>query len=166
MKLILTLLLFFVLSCGTAFSKDKAPEVQEISIVGEGIGNGGRPVLVVTCAAKKADKVTFDELCRCAVRCVLFKGWADKSKSASYDSSVSHPALAGNPDVEAQHIDYFNDFFSSGEASKYVDIVEDTRKVTKSGKQYQVSQMVTVNVPALRSKLERDNIIKSLKSGW
>ena len=68
--------------------------------------------------------------------------------------------------MEIQHTDYFNDFFISGEAAKYVDIVEDTRKVTKSGKVYLVSQTVSVNVPALRSKLERDNIIKSLKSGW
>ena len=115
---------------------------------------------------QKADKVTAAEICNSAVRAVLFKGWVDKSKSSSFDSSVNHPAIAGNPDVEIQHTDYFNDFFISGEAAKYVDIVEDTRKVTKSGKVYLVSQTVSVNVPALRSKLERDNIIKSLKSGW
>lgn len=166
MKKFFTVLMCIMLCCGVGFSKDKTPEVQEVSIVGEGVGNGGRPILMVTCAAKKADKVTLDEIRNCAVRSVLFKGWSDKSKSSSFDSSVNHPALAGNPDVETQHIDYFNDFFSSGEANKYVDIVDDSRKVTKAGKLYHVSQLVTVNVPALRAKLERDNIIKSLKSGW
>ena len=100
------------------------------------------------------------------MRAVLFKGWVDKSKSSSFDSSVNHPAIAGNPDVEIQHTDYFNDFFISGEAAKYVDIVEDTRKVTKSGKVYLVEPDGFCECSALRSKLERDNIIKSLKSGW
>lgn len=166
MKKLILLLFCFMLCHGISYAKDKAPEVQAVSVYGEGVGNGGRPVIVVTCSAKKADKVTAAEICNSAVRAVLFKGWADKSKSSSFDSSVNHPAIAGNPDVEIQHTDYFNDFFSSGEAAKYVDIVEDTRKVTKSGKVYLVSQTVSVNVPALRSKLERDNIIKSLKSGW
>lgn len=148
------------------FASAKDPEVTDVSVSGEGVGNGGRPVLTVTCAAKKADKVTDNDLRRCAVRNVLFNGWVDKSNTSSFDASVNHPAVAGNPDVETQHADYFADFFASGEAGKYVDILPDTRKVMKSGKVYHVSQMVSVNVPALRQKLERDNIVKSLRSGW
>lgn len=153
-----------MLVCLLACAKD--PEVTSVSIVGEGVGNGGRPIIVATCAAKKADKVTDKDLCTCAVRGVLFQGWADKSNTSTFDASVNHPAVAGNPDVETAHADYFADFFASGEAVKYADVIPDTRKVMKSGKVYHVSQAVSVNVPALRQKLERDNVIKSLRSGW
>ena len=142
------------------FTNAKAPEVTDVSVTGEGVGNGGRPVVVATCAAKKADKVTD------ADRAVLFSGWVDKSNTSSFDASVSHPAVAGSPDAEAAHADYFADFFASGAASKYASVLPDTRKVVKSGKVYHVSQAVSVNVPELRRKLEKDNIIKSLRSGW
>jgi len=160
--------LMMMLACVMMFvvAGAKAPEVVDVSVTGEGVGNGGRPVLVATCSAKKANKVTDDDIRRCAVRGVLFKGWADKSNTSSFDASINHPAIAGNPDVETMHADYFKDFFESGEAIKYVDVLADTRNVMKSGKLYHVSQMVTVNVQALRAKLEKDNIIKSLRSGW
>ena len=148
------------------FTNAKAPEVTDVSVTGEGVGNGGRPVVVATCAAKKADKVTDADLTRCAVRAVLFSGWVDKSNTSSFDASVSHPAVAGSPDAEAAHADYFAYFFASGDASKYASVLPDTRKVVKSGKVYNVSQSVSVNVPELRRKLEKDNIIKSLRSGW
>ena len=103
---------------------------------------------------------------RCAVRGVLFKGWTDKSNTSAYDASSNHPPIAGSADRETMNADYFADFFGSGEAIKYVDILPDTRKVSKNGKVYYVSQMVSVNVSELRKKLERDGITKSLKTGW
>lgn len=163
MKKIVVMLACIVVSL-LASAKD--PEVTDVSVVGEGVGNGGRPVLTVTCAAKKANKVTDADLARCAVRGVLFSGWTDKSNTSEFDASVNHPAVAGSPDAESAHADYFADFFASGEASKYVNVLPDTRKVVKSGKVYHVSQSVTVNVPVLRQKLEKDNIIRSLRSGW
>lgn len=160
----LFMLLALVMMCATSWAK--APDVTDVSAVGEGIGNGGHPLLTVTCAAKKADKVQDDNFKLCALRTVLFKGWTDKSKSSNYESSTSHPSLCGGPDAETANADYFADFFGSGEALKYADVVADTRKVMKSGKLYHVSQMVNVNIPELRKKLEKDNIIKSLRSGW
>lgn len=162
-KLIIFLVCTLMMSAAATWAK--APQVTEVSITGEGVGNGGRPVLVVTCAAKKAADVSDADLAVCAVRGVLFRGYADASKSSSFDSSTNHPALVG-ADNEAAHADYFADFFGSGAASTYVDILPDTRKVTKVGKVYHVSQMVQVNVPALRAKLEKDGIIRSLKTGW
>lgn len=144
----------------------KEPEVTDVSIQGQGVGNGGRPIILATCSAKKADKVTDSDLRRCAVRGVLFKGWVDANSVGGMDTSTNHPAVAGNPDVETQHADFFKDFFESGEANNYADIVPDTRKVMKNGKLYNVSAKVVVNVPALRAKLERDHIIKSLRTGW
>ena len=143
----------------------KEPEVMEVSIQGEGVGNGGRPILTVTCSAKKADKVTEDDIRRCAVRGVLFRGYADKSNTSNFDASTSHPAIVG-ADKESSYADYFNDFFNSGAANSYVDLIDDTRKVMKAGKVYHVSQAVQVNVPDLRKKLEKDGIVRSLRSGW
>lgn len=143
----------------------KGPEVSEVSIEGEGVGNGGRPIIVVTCAAKKADKVTDADIRRFAVRGVLFRGYSDKSKSTGFDSSTAHPALL-DADQEVAKADYFNDFFGSGAYNTYVDILPDTRKVMKAGKEFYVSQTVQINVPALRKKLEKDGVIRSLKSGW
>lgn len=160
----LLMVLLGVVMCLSAGAKD--PKVNDVSVEGQGVGNGGRPVLMVTCSAKKAADVTEADICRCAIRCVLFRGWVDKSKSTSFDSSTNHPAVAGNADVESEHADYFADFFASNAPQTYVSIVPDTRKVIKDGKLYYVSQMVSVNVPDLRKKLEKDNIIKSLRSGW
>lgn len=143
----------------------KEPEVMEVSIQGEGVGNGGRPILTVTCSAKKADKVTEDDIRRCAVRGVLFRGYSDKSNTSNFDASTSHPAIVG-ADKESSYADYFNDFFNSGAVNSYVDLIDDTRKVMKAGKVYHVSQTVQVNVPDLRKKLEKDGIVRSLRSGW
>lgn len=163
MRKLFVMMVCAIMSIGVVMAK--APEVTEVSIAGEGVGNGGRPILIVTCAAKKADKVTDDDLRRCAVRGILFRGYADKSNTSSYDASTSHPALL-SPDAEAGYADYFNDFFESGAYNSYVDVLPDTRRVMKSGKVFHVSNAVQINVPALRKKLEKDGIIKSLKSNW
>ena len=163
MKRILLILTCALLTCCTLMAKTpKAPEVTLVSIEGEGVGNGGRPLLTVTCSAKKADKVTDDELRRCAVSGILFRGYSDRSRSGMIDSSTNHQALCKS-DAEAAHADYFQDFFEGGAANSFVDIVPDTRKVTRNWKNYYVSQSVRVNVPALRKKLEKDGIIKSLR---
>lgn len=153
-----------LLACIAVMAKD--PVVTDVSIIGEGNGNGGSTILTVTCSAKKADKVTDADIAKSAIRGVLFKGWADKSTSKSFDSSTNHPPIAGSPEVENQHFDYFRSFFDTNAAMSYVSILPDTRKVMKNGKVYHVSQMVSVNTSELRKKLERDNIIKSLRKGW
>lgn len=163
MKKLFLLLISTLMMAGASFAK--APQVSVVSVMGEGIGNGGRPVLSVTCAAKKAADVNDAAIAINAMRGIMFRGYADASKSSSFDSSTNHPALVG-ADNEAAHSDYFADFFNSGAASSYVDILPDTRKVSKVGKEYHVTQMVQVNVPDLRKKLEKDGIIRSLRSGW
>ena len=166
MKKLIVMLVCAVMACGVAMAKGpKEPEVTEVSLVGEGVGNDGKPLMVVTCAAKKADKVTDDEIRRCAVHGIIFRGYSDKSNSKFFDASTSHPALLP-ADQEAGNADYFTDFFGSGAYNTYVDIIPDTRRVMKNGKQYYVSQTVVINVPALRKKLENDGMLKSLKSGW
>lgn len=163
MKKLLMFLICTLMMSAASFAK--APQVTVVSVVGEGVGNGGRPVLAVTCASKKATDVNDAAIAVNALRGVMFRGYSDASKSSSFDSSTNHPALVG-ADNEAAHADYFADFFNSGAASSYVDILPDTRKVSKVGKEYHVTQIVQVNVPDLRKKLEKDGIIRSLRTGW
>lgn len=69
--------------------------------------------------------------------------------------------------VEAQHADFFKDFFKEdGIAKNYVSIVNGSRQVTKSGKKYRVSSVVTVNKEQLHSDLEKAGIIKGLNTGF
>lgn len=147
-------------------AKEKAPEVAVVNVYGEGIGNGSSAVLNVTCAAKKADKVTDNDLRREAIRAVLFKGWVDKNKSSNGNASSKHPAITGGADNESLFADYYADFLKDGNLENYANIVPEHRRVVKAGKVYHVSGLVTVNVPALSKKLEKDGMIKSLKSGW
>lgn len=160
------LFLFLAVAFVALASAAKPPVITDVSIVGEGVGNQGRPIIKATCSSKKAADVTDADLIRCAVRGVMFQGWVDKSNTTAFDASTNHPAVCGNPDVEVQHADYFADFFGGNDAAKYAQVLPDTRKVLKNGKEFNVSALVSVNVPALRAKLERDNVIKSLKSGW
>lgn len=160
------LLLVLVCAVVAIASSAKPPVITDVSIVGEGVGNQGRPVIKATCSSKKAADVTDADLVRCAVRGVMFQGWVDGSNTSAFDASTNHPAVCGSPDVEVQHADYFADFFGGEDALKYAQILPDTRKVLKNGKVFNVSALVSVNVPALRAKLERDKVIKSLKSGW
>lgn len=162
MKKILTLIAC-MLTIFVASAKDNSPEVSEVSAVGEGIGNGGRPMIAVTLSAKKADKITQADFEKAAVRCVLFRGWVDAQSMDGLDTSTRHGAICNNPDVEVQHADYFNDFFSSGEAANYVTVIPDTKRVLKKGKVVEVTETVTVDQRALRKKMERDNIIKKLR---
>ena len=103
------MILACVLMCVAAEAKEKTPDVVDVSVAGEGIGNGGRPLIVATCSAKKADKVTDSDLRRCTVRGVMFKGWADKSNTQSFDASTNHPAICGNADVQIlqQNLAYY-----------------------------------------------------------
>ncbi len=155
-----------LLACAVGGAKEKAPEVTDLGIVGEGIGNGSAAIVTATCSAKKADKVTDADIARAAVRGVLFTGWTDKAGDAYIDSATKHPAVAGSADAEVQHADYFKAFFESNAPMSYVTILPDTRKVVKSGKVYKVSQTVTVNTSALKAKLQKDGVIKGLRSGW
>ena len=69
--------------------------------------------------------------------------------------------------AESQHADFFKDFFKeSGIAKNYVSSVSGSRQVTKSGKEYKISTIVTVNKEQLHSDLEKAGIIKGLNSGF
>lgn len=88
------MMLAFVLVCMVAGAKD--PEVVDVSITGEGVGNGGRPTITATCSAKKANKVTDDDIRRCAVRGVLFK---DGPTNPTLRPTMPPPTIRQSPAV-------------------------------------------------------------------
>lgn len=68
------------------------------------------------------------------------------------------------------HKDYFDDFFGSGEFQKYARIAingyVEQNSLVKVGKLYKVGKIVVISFNELRSRLESDNIIKGLNSGF
>ena len=69
--------------------------------------------------------------------------------------------------------DFFKDFFASvkrndpNNFAKYVTVVEEVTDRQKLGKKkFRIGTLVTVNIALLRKKLEKENIIKSLSSGF
>jgi hypothetical protein len=72
----------------------------------------------------------------------------------------------GSPTKETEFYDFFSNFFNNGDYSKYVQVVSDTRRVVKVGKQYKISAKVRVNSNALKEDLKKQGMLKDLGSGW
>ncbi len=156
-----TLILLIALFCSvfTAYGKDNNP-IPPYEIIGAGTGSQGTYLIDVTVISKKSNPDD-NILKRAAVHGVLFKGFSNK-----VHRQIQKP-LAGSAANEAQHADFYKDFFSdSGSASDFASIVVDSRKVVKSGKEYRVTMTISVNKEELRSYLESLGILKILNSGF
>ncbi len=156
-KVFLTLLLLFTIS-NFAIAKDKENLNYEI----EGAGTGAQGTyLVKVIVINKSSKINDELIARCAVHGVLFRGFNNK------ELRQSQRPLAGSAMAESQHADFFKDFFSeNGLAKNYVASINGSRQVIKSGKQYKISTIVTVNKEQLHKDLESAGIIKGLNSGF
>ena len=74
--------------------------------------------------------------------------------------------LAGKPSIEAEHSEFFNNFFET-QASGYASPLPSTRSVTKTDKKkYVVTQVVEVKKDLLRKTLQDAGVIRSLNSGF
>lgn len=156
-----TLFLLLALFCSvfTAYGKDINP-IPAYEIAGAGTGSQGTYLIDVTVISKK-NNPDDNIIKRAAVHGVLFKGFSNK------EHRQMQKPLAGSAANEAQHIDFYKDFFSeTGSASNYASIISGSRRVIKSGKEYRVSVTVSVNKDALRSDLESLGILKNLNSGF
>jgi len=143
----------------TAYGKDKEV-IPQYEITGAGTGSQGTYLVNVTVISKK-NNPDDDIIKRAAVHGVLFKGFSNK------EHRQTQKPLAGSSANEAQHVDFYKNFFSeSGSASGYASIVEGSREVIKSGKKYRVTVTVSVNKEELRSYLESLGILKGLNSGF
>lgn len=154
----LSRLMFVVLAfcVSTIFVKG---EILPYEIYGAGTGMQGSYVVEVVVTSKKSN-VNDDELVKCAVHGVLFKGFVNEEKRQT------QKPLAGSPMAEQQHPDFFNDFFESTYKS-YGQPLSTSRRVTKvNKKEYKVKMTVTVSKDQLRKDLELAGVLKGLNSGF
>lgn len=132
----------------------------DYEIEGAGVGAQGTYLVKVTVVSKKS-KVQNAQIARCAVHGVLFRGFVNK------ELRQNQKPLAGGPSAETQHADFYKDFFSeSGMSKNYVSAVKGSQQVVKSGKEYKVSTIVTVNKDQLLSDLKAAGVIRGLNSGF
>lgn len=160
MRIIITILLT-LLAIAPSWAKDTESGTPEYQIEGAGTGNSGTVLVKVTIVGKNKN-VSDAQLGMSAIHGVLFRGYSDSNSSFT---STNATAMLGSPMAEQQHADFFKSFFG-GTYSSYVQLVSDTRRVVKAGKDWKVSAVVAVSTSQLRQDLEKAGVLKSLKSGW
>ncbi|MBR5332790.1 MAG: hypothetical protein IKV32_05815 [Muribaculaceae bacterium] len=155
---LLLMTLFFSLSIFSVKGENYTGVDYEIE--GAGVGAQGTYLVKVTVISKKS-KVQNAQIARCAVHGVLFRGFANK------ELRQNQKPLAGGPASEAQHADFYKEFFAENGMSKnYVSAVNGSQKVIKSGKEYKISAIVSVNKDQLVSDLKAAGVIKGLNSAF
>lgn len=152
--MVLTLTISFVIN---AKDSDSMPQYE---ITGAGTGTQGVYLVYVSVVSKK-NNPSDNLLKQAAVHGVLFRGFSNK------EHRQMQKPLAGSAANEAQHADFYKDFFSeSGNAANYATIIDGSRKVVKSGKEYRITVTASVNKDALRSYLESMGILTGLNTGF
>ncbi|MBQ8423273.1 MAG: hypothetical protein IJY36_03290 [Coprobacter sp.] len=138
-----------------------ADNVMDYEIVAAGSGTQGNYLVNVYVYSKKA-KLSPEELKKCAVHGVLFKGFTSK------ENRVSQKPLAGNALTEQQHSDFFNLFFGdNGTYKNYVSMTSSAYEVIKVQKKtYRIGATLSVAKEQLRKDLEAAGIIKKLSTGF
>lgn len=148
-----------------AKKKDKEGLVPNYQVEGAGMLDNNAVKVCVTVYADRKDKVTDDDFAKCAVHGVLFRDFSDAT-NAGQGMPSTHYAIMKSPSAETEHFNFFEPFFTEGDAMKYTQVISDTRRVVKSGKKWKISTVVTVNTSALRSDLKNQHLVKDLGSGW
>lgn len=159
MKRIWIITLLFLLIGTVAASAKKAQEgLPEYEIQGAGTGTQGTYLVQVTITTK--DKNLSEAMIkRVAVNGVLFRGFSDTT------SRKTQKPLAGSAANEAQHADFYKEFFGEGgTAASYANIVPGSRSMTKVDKMYRVKATVSVNKESLVKYLQDVGVIKGLNS--
>ncbi len=142
----------------TPSSADAKPfPMEDYTLEGSGTGVQGTYLVTTSITAKK-NNVTDEQLLRCAVHGVLFRGF-----TSAANRQKQRP-LAGSADVETQQAAFFSDFFSSGAFKNYGQVVPDTRTIVRVGKEYRVTATVSVSKEQLRKDLQQKGVIKGLGS--
>lgn len=155
--LLVAMLLIFPVFVNAA-TKNETP-VPEYEIAGtDQTATQGTYIVKVTVLSKKSN-IDTDLLSRAAVHGVLFRG-------ISGNRNHQKP-LAGSAATEAQHAEYFKNFFApDGAARNYTQEIPGSRQVIKSGKQYRVTSTMVVQKDQLRRDLEQAGVIGGLNSAF
>ncbi|MDY4552670.1 MAG: hypothetical protein SPD54_12845 [Parabacteroides sp.] len=166
MNRIVVLIFSALLSFGISLSADAKERVvpfnYELSVVQEGnAATSGHKIFKVWSFGKKGDLT--QEICmRNAIHGLLFRGLIAEDMG----SQGSVAALV--PDGYESHKDYFDAFFSSGDFLQFIQPAskgaQQAGDVVKMKKDYRVGLLVQVNLSALRKRLEKDGIIKGVRS--
>lgn len=157
-KCILFFLMLFAI-VGICDAKKNAA-IKDVTYEIVSAGTGAQGTYLVTITVVTGDKKLEDDVVKaCAVHGVLFKGFV------SNDNRQHQRPLAGSATVEADHADFYDNFFSDPSSyGRYADIVTGSRKVIKSGKKYKVTNTVTVYKDQLKKDLENAGAVDGLNS--
>ena len=147
-----------IVICGILLPTFAGGFEPEYSISGAGTAKQDFYLVNVEVSTKNKN-IPDKDLIKAAVNGVLFRGFSN----AGFGDSQK--PLAGDASNEAQHADFYNEFFGKdGTASNYGSVINGSRRVIKSGKIYKVSAIVEVNKGVLVHYLQSANIINSLNS--
>lgn len=133
-------------------------------IVALEVGTQGTCLVKVWSYSKKPE-VASSQSRKNAVHGVIFKGIPAK------DRIPGKKPLVQNASTEAEHADFFKNFFADGGAfMRYVTLTNngaiEAGDVMKIGKEYKVGVNVTVNYSELRKAMEDAGVIKKLGAGF
>ena len=167
MKKIITFMLALAMFMPVSISAKKtdAGAIPEYQLQGAGMTSQSAQQVLVTIVTKKKDNVTDLDLEKAAVHGVLFRDYDDATNSG-FGSVASHKAIMDSPSKEGEYMDFFKPFFANGDFKNYCQLVSDSRKVVKAGKEWKVSAIVRVNTHALKKDLGKQGMTKNLGSGW
>lgn len=161
LKTILTHILVVFIAATTSFdaaAKGLDKLIVSYDIEGAGVGTQGTYLVKVTVIQKSANDVELP-LKLAAVHGVLFRGF-------SGERQVQKP-LAGSAAAEAEHLEFYTDFFDeTGSAKNYASIISGSITTAKAGKNYQITATLSVQKEALRKYLEDQGVIRSLNSAF
>lgn len=148
-----------LLICSDASAKSKKTDKENFRYDIEYVKSAGTGMNTVRLGSYTKDKKENEDLARRnAVHAVIFKGYAG--------NGATMPALAKDPDTEANNADFFQAFFAQGgDAGRFVTGVTSS-ELMKVGKEYKYTATVTINSAALRKYLEQKGIIRALSSGF
>ncbi len=134
--------------------------VPHYEIAGAGTAIQGSYLVDISVLSKNKT-VSDQQLISAAVHGVLFRGFSNPN-----GRGFQKP-LAGSASNEAQHADFYKDFFSATGLSKnYGNVINGSRSITKVGKEFRVSAKVTVEKEVLIKYLQEAGVVKSLNSAF
>lgn len=164
-KYVVFLMALFMLTPAVNGKTKEEALTTNYQLEGAGMTSQNAVQVKVTIITKNKNKVTDADLEKAAVHGVLFRDYDDVTNSG-FGTVASHKALMGDIAAEAQYNDFFEPFFKNGDYKNYVQLVGDSRRVVKAGKEWKISAIVRVNNHQLRSMLKKQGMAKDLGGGW
>ena len=146
--------LFLVACCATMMAQ------TTYEIAGNGDGKNGAYLVKVTAFVKNV-KTAKDELKRCAVHGVMFRGFTN-----TVDGVSAQKPLIADPNIEQTKAEFFNAFYTEKAYERYATITEGSFTSAKVKKGYEVSALMLVNKEDLQHYLEQSGIIKGFSNLW